>query len=502
MLLGVAAYCTVMAVILSKTLASDPKFGQLDNAWPHQSGYLEKGGKVQKDYKPNSEPSQQSVNSQGLSESLPTQKPTTLQYRERCWRANFSSPERRPVDHTPRPFLLGESAARCRGDIFLLIAVQSAVQHRARRDLIRATWAAVTNIGGDRLQTVFFVGTTNDKRQAEALRRESDSRADIVQADFVDTYRNLTYKHLYALRWIAESCRSVRYVMKVDDDVVLNVFRLRESLRELVGSRTDDFFYCQVSQVKPIRNKKIKWHVTYEEYPDDRYPDYCKGFGYVMSFGLIEKLHQCAKWRRYFWIDDVFVSGDLASALGAPRIQWEDGWGAKRLHPRLAGPEANQMVLANAGSNAVAPSLNRRVWRAIVIRSKPIRNRRHKWYVAYEEWPGDRYPDYCKGFGYVMSFGLIEKLHQCAKWRRYFWIDDVFVSGDLASALGAPRIQWEDGWGAKRLHPRLAGPEANQMVLANADGNFMVPSLNRRVWRAIVRFSDWGWEDGDAVYSE
>ncbi|PAA57885.1 hypothetical protein BOX15_Mlig001193g1 [Macrostomum lignano] len=366
MLLGVAAYCTVVAVILSKTLASDPKFGQLDNAWPHQSGYLEKGGKVQKDYKPNSEPSQQSVNSQGLSESLPTQKPTTLQYRERCWRANFSSPERRPVDHTPRPFLLGESAARCRGDIFLLIAVQSAVQHRARRDLIRATWAAVTNIGGDRLQTVFFVGTTNDKRQAEALRRESDSRADIVQADFVDTYRNLTYKHLYALRWIAESCRSVRYVMKVDDDVVLNVFRLRESLRELVGSRTDDFFYCQVSQVKPIRNKKIKWHVTYEEYPDDRYPDYCKGFGYVMSFGLIEKLHQCAKWRRYFWIDDVFVSGDLASALGAPRIQWEDGWGAKRLHPRLAGPEANQMVLANAGSNAVAPSLNRRVWRAIV----------------------------------------------------------------------------------------------------------------------------------------
>ena len=54
---------------------------------------------------------------------------------------------------------------------------------------------------------------------------------DILQWDFLDTYRNLTIKSILALRWAAYSCREAAYVVEMDDDVFLhtpNLVRLLE----------------------------------------------------------------------------------------------------------------------------------------------------------------------------------------------------------------------------------------------------------------------------------
>ncbi|GJQ14422.1 hypothetical protein GpartN1_g6213.t1 [Galdieria partita] len=45
--------------------------------------------------------------------------------------------------------------------------------------------------------------------------------------------------------------------------------------------------------------------------------------------------------------------------------------------------------------------------------SKPVRIKGHKWYVSYDEYPYQYYPDYCIGNGYVVSSDLVSILANC-----------------------------------------------------------------------------------------
>ena len=49
---------------------------------------------------------------------------------------------------------------------------------------------------------------------------------DIIQADFLDTYRNLSLKDLALLEWTILHCPDVPFIFKGDDDIFLNVDNL------------------------------------------------------------------------------------------------------------------------------------------------------------------------------------------------------------------------------------------------------------------------------------
>ena len=70
----------------------------------------------------------------------------------------------------------------------------------------------------------------NNWRIIFQIDEESNSYSDIVQADFSDTYLNLTLKSLVGLKWGAEFCSGAEYFMKTDDDMFINVPRLLEHL--------------------------------------------------------------------------------------------------------------------------------------------------------------------------------------------------------------------------------------------------------------------------------
>jgi beta-1,3-galactosyltransferase 1 len=67
----------------------------------------------------------------------------------------------------------------------------------------------------------------------EKLKLEADIYKDIVQEDFIDAYRNITYKGIMAMKWIAEFCPSAKYILKVDDDIISNLFILLRHLNSL-----------------------------------------------------------------------------------------------------------------------------------------------------------------------------------------------------------------------------------------------------------------------------
>ena len=53
----------------------------------------------------------------------------------------------------------------------------------------------------------------------EALAAESDLYGDIVQADFEDSYRNLTLKSLTCLDWVINYCPSAQLVLTLCNDM-------------------------------------------------------------------------------------------------------------------------------------------------------------------------------------------------------------------------------------------------------------------------------------------
>ena len=76
--------------------------------------------------------------------------------------------------------------------LFLLIYVHTAPINFKRRQSIRDTWARRSMFRDIRL--VFMMGQTTDFKAKEYVKLESGIYNDIVMEDFVDSYKNLTYK--------------------------------------------------------------------------------------------------------------------------------------------------------------------------------------------------------------------------------------------------------------------------------------------------------------------
>ena len=66
-----------------------------------------------------------------------------------------------------------------------------------------------------------------------------------------------------------------------------------------------------------IRNKKSKWYVSESEYAGAVYPPYCSGSAWIFSMDLVPRLLNASYSQPFFWIDDFYVTGSLARAVGA-----------------------------------------------------------------------------------------------------------------------------------------------------------------------------------------
>ncbi|NXD03544.1 B3GT2 galactosyltransferase, partial [Certhia brachydactyla] len=67
----------------------------------------------------------------------------------------------------------------------------------------------------------------------------------------------------------------------------------------------------------PLRNRAYKWFVPREVYPNDTYPPYCGGPGYVLSGDLARRVFAVAQTVPVINMEDAFV-GICLHALGVP----------------------------------------------------------------------------------------------------------------------------------------------------------------------------------------
>lgn len=79
-------------------------------------------------------------------------------------------------------------------DLETLVVVHSNPLQFDFRDWIRRTWGDPRIYPLTKLRPLFFVGRVADPAVERSLREESSQFGDIIQTDFLDTYKNLTFK--------------------------------------------------------------------------------------------------------------------------------------------------------------------------------------------------------------------------------------------------------------------------------------------------------------------
>lgn len=194
---------------------------------------------------------------------------------------------------------------------FVLLLIHSAPRNWQKRNVIRDTWGQ----HDPRARIFFILGAVNSSSVQNRLRQENNMFQDIIQGNFLDAYRNMTYKHMMALKWFVFNCPKLKYLIKADDDVFINTPALYNFLAKSPYER--DLLFCFKNEGARIkRSYRSKWRVSTKEYSGWYYPPYCPGFSIVYSADVVFRLYDEGQRTRYFWIDDVHVTGTLAQRIG------------------------------------------------------------------------------------------------------------------------------------------------------------------------------------------
>lgn len=187
---------------------------------------------------------------------------------------------------------------------FLVFMVPVSPAEAEAREAVRKTW------GASHLNTLtlFCVGLLEGQEMVkvqEQLDKESRIHADIIQMNFQDSYQNLTIKTMMMMNWLATFCPEASYAMKVDADIFVNIFYL---IRLLRSSPKQDFITGSVIRDgRPRRDSGSKWHLSEELYPEDSFPWYVSGAGYVFSLDLAARISWASRFVRMIPLEDVYV---------------------------------------------------------------------------------------------------------------------------------------------------------------------------------------------------
>ncbi|GAB4845547.1 Hydroxyproline O-galactosyltransferase galt6 [Ancistrocladus abbreviatus] len=165
------------------------------------------------------------------------------------------------------------------GPVELFIGVLSAGNHFAERMAVRKSWMQHKLIKSSNVVARFFVALHARKEVNVDLKKEAEFFGDIVIVPYMDTYDLVVVKTVaiceYGVRTV-----SAKYIMKCDDDTFIRVDAVIQEAQNIPHDRS--LYVGNINYYhKPLRYGK--WAVTYEEWPEEDYPPYANGPGYILS---------------------------------------------------------------------------------------------------------------------------------------------------------------------------------------------------------------------------
>ena len=214
-----------------------------------------------------------------------------------------------------------------------LVFFHSRPSSRKSRDILRETWAQPNLFLNHPSRLVFLLGIPYDRRAFDEVRDESAQYGDIVMEDFIDSYNNMTYNAIGGLKWVTHFCPNVKYIIKSNEDIYFNIFRLI-TLLETEYINHSRFFLCLLCNgTTPIfKNTHVaencmEWCVPTNVLPGQRFfPPYCSGSAYVFTADIAAELYNASFYTPSWFIGDVYITGLLVQKVRNIRhIQWKEG---------------------------------------------------------------------------------------------------------------------------------------------------------------------------------
>lgn len=201
-------------------------------------------------------------------------------------------------------------------DINLLAVIHSAPSHVEARYAIRQTWG---HYGSRRdIAIGFIVGRTSNETWEANLSSEQFMYGDIIRGNFLDSYENLTLKTISMLEWTDTYCGHAKFLLKVDDDMFINIPKLLE-FTQRHRNHTRHIFGRLAKKWRPIRNKKSKYYVSPALYAPKNFPDFVTGPSYLLTTDMLRDMYEASLQHVFLKLEDVYMTGIISEKVGVKR---------------------------------------------------------------------------------------------------------------------------------------------------------------------------------------
>lgn len=169
-------------------------------------------------------------------------------------------------------------------NVELFIGILSAGNHFAERMAVRKSWMQHRLIRSSLVVARFFVAMHGRKEVNIELKKEAEYFGDIVMVPYMDNYDLVVLKTIAICEYGVHTA-AAKYIMKCDDDTFVRVDAVINEARKVQAGRS--LYVGNMNyHHKPLRHGK--WAVTYEEWPEEDYPAYANGPGYILSSDIAE----------------------------------------------------------------------------------------------------------------------------------------------------------------------------------------------------------------------
>lgn len=235
---------------------------------------------------------------------------------KRSWHRQTNTVSRFPFDEEVISCLLEPNSVCLEEEILLLVVVHSSPYHVSRRQLIRKTWGNTSSLANHgKIKILFLFGTLKNAHLQEVIKNEHRTHGDILQGRFSDSYFNLSFNTMTGLEWIKNNCQNSKVVVKVDDDIVIDMRTFIDKVALKLAEKPKQVF-CKYGETKIFRSKASKHYVS-EDYFEgrDTFPGHCEGKLVAMTSDIVPLMHMTALNTPFFFIEDVYFYGVVLNRI-------------------------------------------------------------------------------------------------------------------------------------------------------------------------------------------
>lgn len=212
----------------------------------------------------------------------------------------------RPLFNDSRSHLCPEKGRHLK----LVVIIHTAPDHFQHRTRIRDTWGHFKSLPN--ISVAFLIGKSDDDLIENGLLFENEIYNDIIRSDLVESYKYLTLKSISMLEWMSKKCHHAKFLLKIDDDVFLNVPKALHLVEEKMTETRKIYGYL-VKDSGPSRSNDSKYFVSVPEYKLKKFPTYVLGAVYLIKSDVTYEIFKKSLETQFFKLEDVFITGLVAS---------------------------------------------------------------------------------------------------------------------------------------------------------------------------------------------